>query len=170
MNKPLIIALVGPSGCGKTTLSLYLQKRLAIPSICSYTTRPMREGEQNGREHWFVEECNVDHNEMLAYTFFGGNHYWTTTSQIDNLSVCTYVIDEKGLIELEERWGNRYDVLSVYIHRTNLTDIDNQRKDRDADRIDYGMENYDVILHNDSDLKSFLKTAIRQITIAALDK
>ena len=60
MNKPIIIALVGPSGSGKTTLSLYLQEMLNIPAICSYTTRPMRRGEQNGREHWFVEDCAPD--------------------------------------------------------------------------------------------------------------
>lgn len=170
MNKPLIIALVGPSGSGKTTLSLYLQEKLAIPAICSYTTRPMREGEQNGREHWFVKKCEVDHSLMLAYTFFGNYHYWTTTSQIDNLSVCTYVIDEKGLIELQERWGNRYDVLSVYINRSNLHGIDDERKNRDTERIEYGIENYDIILHNDSDLKTFITTAVSKIVTASMKR
>lgn len=170
MNKPLIIALVGPSGCGKTTLSLYLQEKLAIPAICSYTTRPMREGEQNGREHWFVKECDVPHESMLAYTFFGNHHYWTTTSQIDSLSVCTYVIDEKGLIELQNRWGDRYDVLSVYIHRSNLQNIEASRKSRDVERVDYGMENYDIILHNNKDLKTFIITAVSEINSATKKK
>lgn len=105
MKKPIIIALVGASGSGKTTLSLYLQDKLAIPAVCSYTTRPMRPGEVNGREHWFVTEAEYERmaatESLLAYTKFGGYHYWTLESQVAKNLITTYVIDEKGLIELK---------------------------------------------------------------------
>ena len=57
--KTKIIAIVGPSGSGKTTLAEYFQRQFCIPTIVSYTTRPMRAGEANGREHWFVGKCDV---------------------------------------------------------------------------------------------------------------
>lgn len=160
-DKPIIIALVGPSGSGKTTLSLFLQEHCGIPAICSYTTRPMRPGEINGRDHWFVgPEHNIPENP-LAYTFFGGNHYWTETSQIENLQMCTYVIDEKGLIELKEKWCDKYEILSVHIDRQIRDNIDEARILRDHERVN--IDHYDILLDNDKDLKSFLQTAVTTI-------
>lgn len=165
-KKPIIIALVGASGSGKTTLSLYLQDKLAIPAVCSYTTRPMRSGEINGREHWFVTEAEYERmtatESLLAYTKFGGYHYWTLESQVAKNRLSTYVIDEKGLIELKNKWGEKYEVLSIYIARPNTVDIDQQRRARDNERIQF--DNYDITLINDRDLNTFLYHTI--ITIA----
>lgn len=165
-KKPIILAIIGPSGCGKTTLSLYLQDRLAIPAVCSYTTRPMRSGEINGREHWFVTDVDYEQmaasNSLLAYTKFGGHHYWTLESQIANNLITTYVIDEKGLINLKSKWGEKYEIFSIRITRTNTDDIDQKRKDRDKERIPF--DDYDITLVNDKDLHTFLRNAI--ITIA----
>lgn len=160
--KPIIIAIVGASGSGKTTLSLYLQQHSGIPAICSYTTRPMREGEINGRDHWFVDHSHPIPQNPLAYTFFGGNHYWTELSQI-KAKFNSYVIDEKGLIELKNKWGHLFEILSVYVERTNLTNISEERKQRDLDRVQIDPDLYDIILYNDSDLESFLSTAISTI-------
>lgn len=160
-TKPIIIALVGPSGSGKTTLSLYLQEHCNIPAICSYTTRPMRPGEINGRDHWFVGHDHPIPEKPLAYTFFGHNHYWTETSQVDNQRICTYVIDEKGLIELQNKWKDKYEILSVHIDRPIRDEIDPDRITRDFERVD--IDHYDIMLTNDKDLNSFLKTAVTTI-------
>lgn len=164
-KKPIIIALVGASGSGKTTLSLYLQDKLAIPAVCSYTTRPMRPGEVNGREHWFVTEAEYERmvatESLLAYTKFGGYHYWTLESQVAKNLITTYVIDEKGLIELKNKWGEKYEVFSIYITRPNTDDIEQQRKDRDNERVQF--DDYDVALINDRDLNTFLRYAITTI-------
>ncbi len=160
--KPIIIALVGASGSGKTTLSLYLQEHDGIPAVCSYTTRPMREGEINGRDHWFVGHDHPIPEKPLAYTFFGGNHYWTDPAQI-TAPITTYVIDEKGLIELKEKWGDKYKIISVYIKRPNLHEIDENRKQRDLERLTLDIDLYDIVLYNDKDLDSFLTTALTTI-------
>lgn len=163
-DKPIIIALVGSSGSGKTTLSLYLQELCDIPAICSYTTRPMRPGEINGRDHWFVGHDYQIPQNTLAYTFFGGNHYWTTPEQVINSerNICSYVIDEKGLIELQDKWSDRFKILSVYIERPN-NDTEAERTDRDKERITIASDRYDIILNNDKDLNTFLKTAVTTI-------
>ena len=149
--KKTIIAIVGPSGSGKTTLSLYLYGRYGIPFVCSYTTRPMREGETNGVEHIFVTDDDVpDQSEMIAYTVFGGYQYWATKSQIHD--VTTYVIDEKGLIYLKEKFGDEFDIMPVYVTRENI-DVDRDRQDRDADRIVFDQSEYEVVLKNNFETK-----------------
>ena len=52
--KQNIIAIVGQAGSGKDTVAQLMRMTLHVPILCSYTTRPMREGEVNGREHIFV--------------------------------------------------------------------------------------------------------------------
>ena len=95
-----IIALVGDSGSGKTFASQYLQEKFGWNAIVSYTTRPMRKGEVNGRDHWFVKSLQVPpKSKMCAYTKFGGYEYWTEWNQFQTLFNCVYVIDEKGLID-----------------------------------------------------------------------
>ena len=44
-NIPIIITIVGPSGSGKTTMANIMSEN-GIPTIVSYTTRPMREEKQ----------------------------------------------------------------------------------------------------------------------------
>ena len=98
MTKPIIYAVVGASGCGKTTATKIMED-YGIPSLVSYTTRQIRADEVNGREHWFVTDNDIPPKKrMLAYTYFGGKHYWTTIDQIDSKSGCTYVIDEIALM------------------------------------------------------------------------
>ena len=93
-----LITIIGPSGAGKDTVANMLSAILGYEVLCSYTTRPMREGEVDGKEHHFVNECNVSKSEMLAYTRYGNYEYWTKKKQVAGAAI--YVIDEKGLMEL----------------------------------------------------------------------
>lgn len=51
-----IFYLMGKSASGKDTLYKNLQDELGFPTIVLYTTRPIREGEQEGVEYHFVDE------------------------------------------------------------------------------------------------------------------
>lgn len=90
-----LITITGPSGAGKDTVARMLSDLGGYKVICSYTTRPKREGEIDGVEHHFVEKCDVPHDKMLAYTQYGGYEYWTTVEQVGDKAI--YVIDEDGL-------------------------------------------------------------------------
>lgn len=160
MTKTMIIAIVGASGSGKTTLSMYLEAEAGIKPICSYTTRPMRSGEVNGREHWFVDSTRPIPEKPLAYTFFGGHHYWTEIDQLKNQTVCSYVVDERGLKELKAKSGEDYDVVSVYVRRPDTTGIDPCRIERDADREVLSQDEYDIVLTNVGPLDFFLKNSL----------
>lgn len=106
-----LITITGPSGAGKDTVARILSEATGWSTVCSYTTRPMREGEQEGREHHFVKECNVPREDMLAYTKYGGYEYWTTKDQIKG--TCLYVIDEDGLRTLTSHFP---DIEKVHLY------------------------------------------------------
>lgn len=164
MHKRLIIAIVGASGAGKTQLILWMNRVNGVPFICSYTTRPMREGEIDGVDHKFVTEDDMpDHFDMLAYTYFGENHYWATHEQVDDLLPTLYAIDEAGLLELKEKWGNEYEIISVYINRPN-NDVDQERQERDKCRVHIDKDLYDLNVVNDyPSLEEFQKSVSQMI-------
>lgn len=162
-TKPIIIAIVGESGSGKTSLSLFLQERVNVPAIVSYTTRPMREGEQDGVEHYFVDDNQAPQpKDAFAYTEFGGFRYWTNEKQFTQNRVVTYVVDEKGLLEMIEKWDDKYCILSVLVQRPE-NPTDEHRKNRDKGRVSISPESYDVVLVNDGTLQEFYREAIFQI-------
>lgn len=89
-----IFYIMGKSSSGKDTIykSILSDKKLNLKSIVMYTTRPIREGEVNGIEYYFVSEEKLDELErggkvieIRAYnTVFGIWKYFTVNDkQID---------------------------------------------------------------------------------------
>ena len=156
--KPLIICIVGASGSGKTTASMMLQQQFGWNAIVSYTTRPMRKGEKNGRDHWFVKQGQMPpKNRMCAYTQFGGYEYWTEWNQFLTLFPSVYVIDEKGLVDLQSKQSSSFpfDLVTITIKRDNLEGIDEKRKERDNERIHIPDEVYDYVINNNGAMEEF---------------
>lgn len=153
--KPIIFAFVGKSGSGKTTFIEHIGNKLSGCEIVrSYTTRPMREGETQGVEHIFVDEfTEEDKANRLAYTFFGGEHYWTTRSQFEDDKFYLYAIDEDGVRFLAENFGDDYILMPIYINRPNI-DVDKNRQARDKDRKELPTEAYAQIVDNDRPLET----------------
>lgn len=121
--KKTIFCILGESGSGKDTLVEYTLKefKLNLKSVLSYTDRPMREGEQNGKEHIFLSKDEMteflksNKKDIAAYTQIGetGYRYCAMTSVIDRSDI--YIIDPNGLKEFKERTGDRYNIISIYI-------------------------------------------------------
>jgi len=169
MEKKTIICIVGESGSGKTTLSRYMAER-GFGLVCSYTTRVMRPGETDGVEHIFVSEDEMpEKNQMIAYTYFGGHHYWATISQISEDNTI-YVIDEDGIRFLRSKFSDMFNIFAVYIRRDDRGDIDADRKGRDCCRTLLDESEYDLIINNEGCLDSFLEDATEKITDALLKK
>lgn len=148
-----IICVVGASGAGKTSICLDMERRHGVPVVVSYTTRPMRPGEVDGVDHFFVGGDDVPpQDSMLAYTVFGGNMYWTLRSQIDDSphDAVTYVVDEDGVRFFEERYAGVYRVVKVKVRRSDVSGVDIERRSRDEGRTEFGDDAYDIIIDNDS--------------------
>ena len=88
MKKGKLFVITAPSGAGKSSLIRALLK--ADPALrlsISYTTRPPRPGEQNGREYHFVEDGEFlamrSRGEFLESAQVHGNRYGTAKRVID---------------------------------------------------------------------------------------
>ena len=82
-----LIIISSPSGGGKGTLIKEVLK--SVPNIgysVSFTTRRMRDGEQHGRDYFFVsrEEFGrlIDAGALLEYAEVHGNFYGTSLDQV----------------------------------------------------------------------------------------
>lgn len=154
-----IVAVIGNSGSGKTHAVAYLAADKRFNEIVSYTTRPMRQGETNGVEHWFVQEKDMPPKEkMIAYTEFGGRKYWTVWHQFSMEKVNLYVIDEAGVDYLKEVVKEApfpVDYLLVRIKRPDLSDIDEARKGRDQGRFLLPDSEFDFVVVNDGTIGEF---------------
>lgn len=153
--KKKILCIVGESGVGKTLASLHLQNFCGANVICSYTTRPPRNTEVEGREHHFVDIVPPP-EELLAFTIFGHHKYYATRAQVHG--PCTvYVIDENGLIDLKERWKDEYEIYSVYITRKKMLrrrrGVDDLRMRRDNLRKTLDLSFYNYVIENNSTKK-----------------
>ncbi len=89
MNKPgILIVFSGPSGAGKDTV---LKELLAAdPNIClsvSATTRAPREGEQDGKDYFFLTrpqfEEMIQKGEMLEHAEYCDNYYGTPRRPVE---------------------------------------------------------------------------------------
>ena len=157
MEKKKIFCIIGESGAGKTLASLHLKNKLGANVICSYTTRPPRNTEVEGREHHFINIV-PDPNELLAYTNFAGFEYYALKTQVSG--PCTvYVIDEDGLKNLKSEHGEEYDIYAAYVTRQwknrVKSDVDRCRMGRDKGRSELPAEMYDWIVNNDSTKRDF---------------
>jgi guanylate kinase len=80
-----VFIISAPSGSGKSTL--VNKVREIVPGLkfsISYTTRPPRAGEQNGREYFFVSRAEFDkmirQEDFLEYADVFGHYYGTARS------------------------------------------------------------------------------------------
>ena len=99
-SKGNVLAVIsGPSGVGKGTVI----KRMfeMCPALCesvSCTTRPPREGEQDGREYFFITHARfeemIQRGELLEYSSHFGNYYGTPRAFVEQkLKTCDVILE-----------------------------------------------------------------------------
>lgn len=126
-----LLCVLGESSSGKDSLVSKLCERTGHTAICSYTTRPRRDGE--GETHIFVDdsvyETMLSESKIAAFTEISGFKYWTTTDQLYENSY--YIIDYDGLKTLKALNLPNLRLVSVYINVPELV-----RKERAMNRGD----------------------------------
>ena len=120
MQKIKIIALFGKSGAGKDTIQKWIMKHYpkSFNPIVSCTTRPMRQGETDGQDYFFLsnEEFaqKVLNLSMLEATEFRGWYYGTSIDQLDINRINIGVFNIAGIEALLE--DSRLDIFPVWIY------------------------------------------------------
>ena len=117
MNKEhTLLCIMGESSSGKDSLTNKLCEAMGYSAICSYTTRPRRDGE--GDTHLFVDDLIYEEllseGKIAAYTEISNFKYWTTTDQL-HTNDC-YIIDPIGLETLKNLSIPGLRLVSVYIN------------------------------------------------------
>lgn len=88
--KPFLLVLSSPSGGGKTTIARsLLDGRDELGYSVSATTRPLREGEADGRDYHFLTRDEfrrrIEAGAFVEWAEYGGNLYGTLWSEVEML-------------------------------------------------------------------------------------
>ncbi|MGI4982485.1 MAG: guanylate kinase [Janthinobacterium lividum] len=131
--------VVAPSGAGKSTLvNALLKGDPGIILSVSYTTRPPRPKEQDGREYHFasVEAFLERHaqGEFLESAEVHGNYYGTSRlwiqEQMRNGRDVLLEIDWQGAQQVHRQFGN---AVGIFILPPSLTALEERLKKRGQD-------------------------------------
>ena len=108
-----LYVVVAPSGAGKTTLvRLLLEQEAGVSLSVSFTTRPPRPGEQDGRDYHFVDaaafQAMIARQEFLEWAEVHGNLYGTSKTWISE----RLASGDDVLLEID--WQGAQQVRSVF--------------------------------------------------------
>ncbi|MBP8984792.1 MAG: guanylate kinase [Syntrophobacterales bacterium] len=112
-NEPIYIAVSAPSGAGKTSICKEVLKMFPrLRYSVSYTTRPPRPGEVNGRDYVFVDEKTfrrmIKKEAFIEWAENYGHLYGTPRKEVENYLRRGYDIifdvDPRGARALKERY------------------------------------------------------------------
>lgn len=120
-----VIALIGKSGAGKDRIlqELVKQKSNNIHEIISCTTRPIREGEVDGKNYHFLSNEvfaeQILQNDFLEATVFNEWAYGTRKQDLDINKINIGVFNPEGIYYLSEH--KDIDLKVYYIIATDKT-------------------------------------------------
>ncbi len=168
-RRGILFVVSSPSGAGKSTIS---RKLLAadqnLEMSVSATTRPMRPGEENGRDYHFVDTAKfkdmVANHEFLEWAHVFGHRYGTPHAQVEATLAqgrdVLFDIDWQGAQQLYQLAGG--DVVRVFIFPPSMEELEHRLTARGTDSqdvIDARMaraaaeishwDGYDYVLVND---------------------
>src|SRR5438552_1483311 len=168
----ILYIISAPSGSGKSTLVNELRK--FVPNLefsISYTTRPPRGSEQNGREYYFIArdqfEKMIRNDEFLEYADVFGNYYGTAKSVLHQAAKrgndLLLDIDVQGERQVKQKMP---DAVSIFVLPPSRRELESRLRKRSLSenvhseevirrRLDTARKeienypNYDYILVND---------------------
>ncbi len=174
MKKGKLIVISAPSGCGKTTLvERLLERNKNLMRSISYTTRPSRAGEINGRDYFFISRDEFlekkKKNFFLESAEVFGQHYGTSRDSVADHprrgKNVVLAIDVQGMKQLKQKAGQDLSVTSIFIMppseeilRSRLENRKTETKEEIAKRLEVAREEmrakslYDfVVVNNEVD-------------------
>ena len=139
-RRGLMFVMSSPSGAGKTTISrMLLERDEGIRMSVSATTRPMRPGEVDGRDYFFVsqEEFDrmVEEDAFYEWAHVFGNRYGTPKAQIrEGLKTgqdYLFDIDWQGTQQLYQQ--DQQDVVRVFLLPPSIDELRRRLTGRGTD-------------------------------------
>jgi len=155
----ILYIISAPSGSGKTTLVNEL--RQYVPRLefsVSFTTRPPRGSEQDGREYHFITrgefENMIERDEFLEYAQVFGNYYGTAKSVLQQAKELgndlLLDIDVQGERQVKQKMP---DAVSIFVLPPSRKELESRLRKRSTS------EN----VHSEETIRRRLATAQREI-------
>ena len=119
MDKIKLLALFGESSAGKDSIQHWLERKLKnIHGMVSYTSRPPRDYEIEGREYHFISQEEFEklivENKMLEHTCFNNWYYGTYINELQKGKINVGVFNPQGIRSLLSS-SDTIDILPVWI-------------------------------------------------------
>lgn len=134
-----LFVISAPSGAGKTSvIRTLLQTDINVTLSISYTTRPPRRDEENGRDYFFVDHATFRemqaHDEFLENAEVYGNFYGTSRKWIEE----TMVTEQDVLLEIDCQGAQQVRELypqaaSIFILPPSMETLKNRLEQRGLD-------------------------------------
>lgn len=112
----ILFCITGPSGSGKTTIMRNIMKN----ELLSFTTRPMREGEVEGKDYKFIDYSNyiqlAGRGELAEYTQYDGNYYGLSMEEIYTKlksNHAFFICDNNGFNQIKDKYDN---IVSIFLY------------------------------------------------------
>ncbi|MBU1237040.1 MAG: guanylate kinase [Gammaproteobacteria bacterium] len=137
-----LIVVSAPSGAGKSTLVKMLMERDAqVRHSVSYTTRPPRPGEVDGREYNFIDiavfSAMRDHGDFLEWAEVHGNFYGTSrvwlAEQVQSGHDTLLEIDWQGAQQVRRLFP---EAVSIFILPPSVAELERRLRSRGQDAED----------------------------------
>lgn len=141
MGKLIIIS--APSGTGKSTIIATLMRQapeLRLSFSISATSRSPREGEQDGREYYFLSPAEfrsrIEGNLFLEWEeVYQDKYYGTLRSEVERIfsdgGNVIFDIDCVGALNIKRAYGA--DALTIFITPPSLTELERRLRGRATD-------------------------------------
>jgi guanylate kinase len=136
MSRAPVFVVTGPSGAGKGTLIRALLERMPELEVAvSATTRRRREGEEDGREYYFLPDGEfarrVAGGEFLEHvTYVSGQRYGTLRSEVERISdagrVCVLELETEGALKVKEELPG---AVTIFVSAP-LSELERRLRDR----------------------------------------
>lgn len=182
----MLVILSGVSGAGKDTIKKELMKRMEnIATLPSFTSRTMREGEEEGVQYHFISkeefEDKIRKGDFYEYDLHHGNYYGTSRELMSNKikegKIIVKDIEVNGTENLLKLLGNDTRIVTIFlkVEKEELKRRLIERGDKLADielrlnRLEYEESKiglYDYVIKNDE----FEKTVQIIMTIIENEK
>lgn len=121
-QKIKILAIVGAAGSGKDTITKCIENtNFHMKKILSYTSRPPREGEEDGVNYFFKDKSFFENTnkELCLHRVFNDWHYAVPLETFSYNLVNVLVVDPAGAKDLIE--DDDFEVFTLLIHASDKT-------------------------------------------------
>lgn len=176
-KKGSLIVISGPTCAGKGTICKELLKinKNIWPSI-SYTSRPKREYETNGKEYYFVTkeefEEKIKNGEMLEYAQVHYKDYYGTPrnhikEKLDEGYDVLLEIDIQGAIQVKEKVN---EAIFIFILAPSMEEIKNRLIKRGCENEEQMIERFKTAYREINELSKYNYVVVNDVLEEAVNK